>query len=151
MFLPNYLSLQSLNTSHDIALPFSIISETLPKGSVIWDIGDSGTSAKLFLTGSVLAYVPNDCEGDDSNRFRSSMKEGAFLGLHSLVLGEKHLATVQCEEESIFYSLDRRAFERLGQESPEAARVLEISLARYLSHQLTHVSNRIYKEHSLPI
>ena len=127
------------------------ISETVPKGYIIWDIGHSGTSAKLFLTGKVLAYVPNDCDDTDSNRFRSTMAEGSFLGLRTLVLGEKHLATVQCEEESIFYSLDRRAYERLGQESPEAARVLEVSLARYLSHQLTHVSNRIYKEHSLPI
>lgn len=118
---------------------------------MIWDIGDSGTSAKLFLTGNVLAHVPNDCDETDSNRFRSTMAEGSFLGLRSLVLGEKHLATVQCEEESIFYSLDRRAYERLGQESPEAARVLEVSLARYLSHQLAHVSNRIYKEDSLPI
>ena len=145
------LSLQSLSLSHDTPVLFSIISETLPKGTIIWDIGDSGSSAKLFLTGKVLAYVPNDCDGDDSNWFRSSMTEGTFLGMRGLVLGEKHLATVQCEEESIFYSLDRRAYERLDQECPEAARVLEISLARYLSHRLTHVSNRIYKERSLPI
>lgn len=117
---------------------------------MIWTLGDPGSSAKLFLTGKVLAYVPEDGEEDD-NRFRSTMTAGSFLGLRSLVLGERHLATVLCEEDSLFYSLDRKAYDKLVQESPDAARVLELSMARYLSHRLRHVSNRIYEARSVPV
>ena len=79
------------------------------------------------------------------------METGSFLGLRSLVLDEHHLASACCEEESVFYSLDREAYDKLLQESPEAARVLELSMARYLSHRLRHVSNRIYQARSVPV
>eukprot|EP00533_Pseudo-nitzschia_delicatissima_P000126 CAMPEP_0116103570 /NCGR_PEP_ID=MMETSP0327-20121206/13955_1 /TAXON_ID=44447 /ORGANISM="Pseudo-nitzschia delicatissima, Strain B596" /LENGTH=894 /DNA_ID=CAMNT_0003595689 /DNA_START=83 /DNA_END=2767 /DNA_ORIENTATION=+ len=128
----------------------SMRRETFPKGAAIWNAGDRGHSAKLFLSGAVVAFVPKMCETDE-NWFRSSMETGSFLGLRSLVLDEHHLASACCEEESVFYSLDREAYDKLVQEAPEAARVLELSMARYLSHRLRHVSNRIYQAHSVPV
>ncbi|VEU43477.1 unnamed protein product [Pseudo-nitzschia multistriata] len=79
------------------------------------------------------------------------MTLGSFLGLRSLILDECHLATARCDDECTFYSLDRAAYKRLFHESPEAASLLEVSLARYLSHKLRHVSNRIYQARSLPV
>jgi CRP-like cAMP-binding protein len=79
------------------------------------------------------------------------MATGSFLGLRSLVLDENHLTTAHCEEESVFYSLDREAHDKLVKKNPKAARVLELAMARYLSHRLRHVSNRIYKERSVPV
>lgn len=114
----------------------------------MWNLGDSGLSAKLFLKGSVFAFVLDD--GDD-NRFRASMAPGSFLGLRSLVLDERHMANARCEEESVFYSLEKEAYDKLVKDSPEASRALELSMARYLSHRLRHVSNRIYQAHSVPV
>ena len=122
--------------------------EALPKGSILWNLGDSGSSAKLFLSGSVFAYVLDD---GDEKRFRASMATGSFLGLGSLVLNERHLAAVRCDEDSVFFSLDKNAYDKLVQDSPQAARVLELSVARYLSHRLRHVSNRIYQAQSVPV
>ncbi len=117
---------------------------------MLWNSGDHGHSAKLFLAGAVIAYVPEICEKDE-NRFQSAMETGSFLGLRSLVLDEHHLATAYCVEESDFYSLDREAYDKLVQESPEVARILDLSMARYLSHRLRHVSNRIYQARSVPV
>ena len=123
-------------------------SEILQEGSVIWSLGDPGNSAKLFLKGSIFAHCLED---GDEKRFRSSMVPGSFLGLRSLVLNERHLATARCDENSHFYSIDREAYGRLVRESPEAARVLELSMARYLSRRLRHPSNRIYQARSVPV
>jgi len=89
-------------------------------------------------------------DGDDK-RFHSKMAMGSFLGLRSLILDENHLATVRCDESSVFYSLDKEGYDTLVKKSPKAARLLELSMARYLSHRLNHVSNRIYQSRSLPI
>jgi len=122
--------------------------EFFPKGTVLWNLGDGGICAKLFLKGSVFAYVLDE---DDDKRFHSSMTPGSFLGLRSLLLDEQHLVTARCDEDCVFYSLEKETYELLVQQSPEAARVLELSLARYLSRRLRHVSNRIYYARSLPI
>ena len=86
-----------------------------------WNLGDGGVCAKLFLKGSIFAYVLDEY---DNKRFRSSMTLGSFLGLLSLLLDEQHLVTARCDKDYVFYySLEKEAYELLVQQSPEAARI----------------------------
>jgi len=127
---------------------FNVLTrEKFRKGDVLWKLGDACDTAKLLFRGSVFAFV----DENDPSAFSETIKCGAFIGLRGLILDEKHEATVRCDEDTVVYSLNRFGYERLAYDSPEAARLLDLCVARYLSHRLRHVSNRIYGSKSIPL
>jgi len=111
------------------------------KGKVVWRHGEDSTSAKIMLSGSVLSSI----DENDPSQFSEIIQCGAFVGLGGFVLGEKYQATVRCQEKCILYSLDLDGYNKLLQNSPRSAQVLSLTVARYLSHKLQHVSNKLYE------
>ena len=101
----------------------------------------------LLFSGSVSVFLYDE---EDKSSHVVLNEPGLFMGLRSMVLSEKHLTSARCEEDCVFYVLDNEAYKLLVEKSHRAVRMLELSLARHISHRLNHVSNRIYEAQSLP-
>ena len=114
--------------------------EIRPRGDSLWMAGDEGSSMKIFVGGTLVAIT----DGSTGKQKRTSIETGDIVGLRSMILGEKHNATLMCESECVFYSLDTKSYSRLVQEKPAVARVLDVYLARDLSRRLKHASNKLY-------
>ena len=96
------------------------------RGDSLWMAGDVGSSAKIFVGGTLVAVT----DGSSGKQKRTVIETGEIVGLRCMILHEKHNATLLCERECVFYSLDTEAYERLVQEQPAAAHILDIYLAR---------------------
>lgn len=110
------------------------------RGDSLWMAGDEGSSAKIFVGGTLVAIT----DGSSGKQRRTNIDTGDIVGLRSMILDEKHSATLLCESECVFYSLDTESYARLVQEKPAVARVLDVYLARDLSRRLKHASNKLY-------
>jgi len=132
--------------------------EYLPQGTSLWKFGDRSDCARLFLHGSVyVCKDEDDMDNDDEGNYKkkercmSPISPGSFLGLRSMLLHDVHLSSVQCANMNdtttdycIFYTLTKDSYNNLMIDHPDAGRLLDLALARCLSHRLRHVSNRIY-------
>ena len=114
------------------------------RGDSLWMAGDVGSSAKIFVGGTLVAVT----DGSSGKQKRTVIETGEIVGLRCMILHEKHNATLLCESECVFYSLDTEAYERLVQEQPAAAHILDIYLARDLSRRLKHASSKLYQSSS---
>lgn len=115
--------------------------EIRSRGDSLWMAGDEGTSAKIFVGGTLVAIT----DGSSGKQKRTAIETGEIVGLRSMILSERHSATLICESECVFYSLDTESYARLVEEKPAVARVcLDVYLARDLSRRLKHASNKLY-------
>ena len=110
------------------------------RGDSLWMAGDVGSSAKIFVGGTLVAVT----DGSSGKQKRTVIETGEIVGLRCMILGEKHEVSLLCESECVFYSLDTEAYRRLVEEQPAAAHILDIYLARDLSRRLKHASNKLY-------
>lgn len=114
------------------------------KSQTIWKHGDQSNSAKLVLSGTLVASLPNG--------FREEVPRGVVIGELGLLEGIDRLSEVVCESETaVLYSLDRKIWEGLVRDDPGLARIMDHITIRYLSHRVQHVSNRIYETRCLPV
>ena len=114
------------------------------KAQTVWKHGDKSDSAKLVLSGTLVASLPNG--------FSEEVPRGVVIGELGLLEGVNRLSEVVCEsKEAVLYSLDRQTWEGLVRDDPALARILDHITIRYLSHRVQHVSNRIYETRCLPV
>jgi len=114
--------------------------EVMLRGDSLWMAGDQGSSAKIFVGGTLVAITL----GSSGKQKRTVIETGDVVGLRCMILSEKHNATLICQSECVFYSLGTEAYARLVQEKPAVARTLDVYLARDLSRRLRHASNKLY-------
>jgi len=120
--------------------------EFYSRGQVVWKRGDKSDSAKLVLSGTLVASLGGRMG------FREKIPRGVFIGELGLLEGVDRLSGVVCESDrALVFSLDRPAWERVTSNDPALARILDHITIRYLSHRVQHVSNRIYETRCLPV
>ena len=118
--------------------------EVYSKAQTVWKHGDRSNSAKLVLSGTLVASLPNG--------FSEEVPRGVVIGELGLLEGIDRLSEVVCESETaVLYSLDRQTWEGLVRDDPALARIMDHITIRYLSHRVQHVSNRIYETRCLPV
>lgn len=119
--------------------------EVYSKNQVVWKQGDKSDSAKLVLSGTLVAYL--------ASGFREEIPRGVVIGELGLLEGIDRFSSVVCESESgaVLYSLDKERWEDLVRDDPVLSRILDHIAIRYLSHRVQHVSNRIYETRCLPV
>ena len=118
--------------------------EVYTRSQIVWKHGDKSDSAKLVLSGTLVASLPNG--------FSEEVPRGVVIGELGLLEGIDRLSQVVCESKSaVLYSLDRETWEGLVRDDPALARIMDHITIRYLSHRVQHVSNRIYETRCLPV
>jgi SulP family sulfate permease len=133
---------------HEVDLLFSKLTrESYRKDEFIWKQNDASNSAKLLISGMLVAVLEN--EADTSEIIFS----GNLIGELGLVQGTPRLSSVKCisEEGAILYSLSREAYEDLLRTAPQVARFIDLTCIQYLANRVQHVSNRIFETRCLPI
>lgn len=119
--------------------------EVYSKNQVVWKHGDKSDSAKLVLSGNLVASM-------EGSEFSEEIPRGVVIGELGLIDGVERLSGVLCESDcAVVYSLNKDAWERLIKTDPAVARILDHIAIRYLSHRVQHVSNRIYETRCLPV
>lgn len=127
--------------------------EVYDKNQSVWKTGAKSDSAKLVVSGKLVASMECKSVSTESNgHVDEKIPCGCFIGELGLIDGVDRLSTVKCESDrAVLFSLDRIAWEELIKNKPAVARILDHVAIRYLSHRVQHVSNRIYETRCLPI
>jgi len=121
--------------------------ETYAKDDFVWKQNDPSDSAKLLVTGMLMALLENEA-GTSEVVF-----SGNIVGELGLVRGIPRMSSVQCisPDGAVLYSLSRESYERLVESSPRVARFIDMICIQYLANRVQHVSNRIFETRCLPI
>jgi len=116
------------------------------EGEAVWKQGDKSDSAKLVLSGNLVASMP-------ASDVREEIPRGVVIGELGLIDGvTDRLSSVVCESErAVVYSLSQAAWETMIREEPAVARILDHIAIRYLSYRVQHVNNRIIATQCLPV
>jgi len=147
-YLQNLIRPDPLRNEKEDAIRFLsyFTREVYSKTQVVWRQSDISDSAKLILSGTLVASL-----GGRSG-FREEIPRGVVIGELGLLEGVDRLSEVVCESDrAIVYSLNRETWEHLVRDDPALARILDHIAIRYLSHRVQHVSNRIYETRCLPV
>jgi len=130
----------------DVAVFLSYFErEVYCENQVVWKQGSESDSAKLVVSGNLVASM-------DGTDVSEEIPRSCVIGELGLVDGMKRLSNVICESDcAVVFSMNRDAWERLIQNNPSVARILDHIVIRYLSHRVQHVSNRIFETRCLPI
>jgi len=119
--------------------------EVYSKKELVWKHGAKSDSAKLIVTGNLVASMEGTGVSEEIPR-------GVVIGELGLIDGVERLSTVVCESDrAVVFSLNKDKWERLVRNDPAVARILDHIAIRYLSHRVQHVSNRIYETRCLPV
>ena len=131
----------------DVELLFSLFErEVFTQGVYLWRQGNSSDSAKLLLSGRLVALLENEAGTSEL------VQSGAMIGELGLVQGTRRMSSVQCSsDEAILYTINREAFEEISQTNPKVARYIDLICINYLANRVQHVSNRIFETRCLPI
>lgn len=120
--------------------------EEFKEDEIIWTLGSCGDNMKLLVSGRLVASMPG------GSHILEVVKPGSLVGELGLVQGSSRLSTLKCcSERAVTYTLDRTSWEKLLQEDPKAARVIDYIVILYLFQRVQHVSNRIFETRCLPI
>jgi SulP family sulfate permease len=120
--------------------------EVYKKGVYLWKQGSSSDSAKLLLSGRLLALLENEAGTSEL------VESGAMIGELGLVQGTRRMSSVKClSDEVILYTISREAFEEITLTNPKVARCIDLICINYLANRVQHVSNRIFETRCLPI
>ena len=111
--------------------------EVYRKGDVLWKAGDEPSSAKILVGGNLFAS-PHSSRED--RRRKSTIEIGEIVGLRTMLLDEKHSATLSCETACVFYTMRKSKFKKLKLDNPDAALVLMRYVAAELSRHVKHLS-----------
>lgn len=123
------------------------VRETYAKDEFIWKQSDAGDSAKLIVSGLLIAILENEAGTSEL------IHNNNLIGELGLVQGISRMSSVQCmnQEGAILYSLGREAYATLIRDDPRLARVIDLICIQYLANRVQHVSNRMIETRCLPI
>lgn len=120
--------------------------ETYKKDDIVWLQGSPGDSIKLVVSGRLISLL------EDEAGTRESIGTGNTIGEVGLVNMSARLSTVCClSNQAIVYSLSRASYEKLVEEKPKVARLIDLICVKYLTMRVQNVSNRIFETRCLPI
>ena len=118
--------------------------EEYNREQVLWEQGSDSDSAKLLITGELIAII-ND------TRASEVVRRGNMVGELGLVQGTKRLTSLVCNsDKAILYSLRKEAWDKLLKDHPQVATLIHDVVIRYLAHRVQHVNNR-YFHTTLPV
>jgi SulP family sulfate permease len=125
---------------------FSYFSRELyKKGDVLWKQDATSDSAKLLVSGDLIASLENEAGTTET------ISIGSIIGESGLVENFNRNSTVHVLEDTVLYSLSRESWETLKENDPKCAHLLYAIVVRYLTLRCQHVSNRIFETRCLPI
>ena len=119
--------------------------EVYNKGDVLWKQGSKSDSAKLLVSGDLLASLENEAGTTET------ISIGSMIGESGLVENCNRNSTVEVLEDSILYSLSRESWEDMKEKGAKCAHLMYAIVVRYLTLRVQHCSNRIFETRCLPI
>ena len=119
--------------------------ETYKKGDVLWRQGSTSDSAKLLVTGGLMASLENEAGTTET------ISIGSMIGESGLVDNCNRNSSVHVTEDTVIYSLSRESWGVMKDNDPKCAHVLYAIVVRYLTLRVQHCSNRIFETRCLPI
>jgi len=131
----------------DVEKLFELLErEEYAKDDFVWHQGSPSDSIKLVVSGDLIAMIEHEAGTVDP------IPVGNTIGELGLVNGTPRLSSVKCiSATAVLYSLSRASYERLIEEEPHLARMIDLICVRYLACRVQHVSNRIFETRCLPI
>jgi len=118
--------------------------EEYRKSDIVWDHGAHSSSLKIVVSGELLSLV-------DETGASEIVKTGSIVGELGLVHGISRLTTLAClTPTAILYSLDVGSWQKLKDDHPKTASLIDGIVITYLAHRVQHVSNR-YFHTTLPV
>lgn len=125
---------------------FSYFSrEVYMMGDIVWKQGSKSNSAKLLVSGVLMASLENEAGTTEP------ISVGSVIGESGLVENQGRNSTVRVLEDAVLYSLSRESWEEMKDQDPKVAHLLYVIVVRYLTMRVQYVSNRIFETRCLPI
>jgi sulfate permease, SulP family len=135
-----------IESAHFELLYSFLVREVYKKGDLIWMQDSLSDSAKLLVSGTLMAQLENEAGTTEE------VNRGNLIGELGLVQGYRRMSSVHCvSDEAIAYSLNRTSYEELVRTTPTVARYIDLICIKYLANRVQHVSNRIFETRCLPI
>lgn len=120
--------------------------EVYSEGDTLWKQGALSDSAKLLVSGELLACLENEAETTET------ISIGSVIGESGLVQRQNRNSTVNVlADGTVLYSLSQDSWEALKESDPRCAQVLYVIVVRYLTLRVQHCSNRIFETRCLPV
>lgn len=119
--------------------------ETYKKGDVLWRQGSTSDSAKLLVTGGLIASLENEAGTTET------ISIGSMIGESGLVDNTNRNSSVHATEDAVVYSLSRDSWDVMKDKDPKCAHAMYSIVVRYLTLRVQHCSNRIFETRCLPI
>jgi len=120
--------------------------EIYNEGDILWRQGAKSDSAKLLISGGLIASLENEAGTTET------ISIGSIIGESGLVEHFNRNSTVHVlENDTVLYSLSRESWEVLKEKDPKCAHLLYAIAVRYLTLRVQHCSNRIFETRCLPI
>ncbi len=134
-------------SEEDVKILFSHFKrEVFKKDDLIWRQNSPSDSAKLLVSGKLIAMLENEagtCE---------SVQVGRMCGELGLVAGMNRMNSLYCMSDiAVLYSISKYSFQKLAEANPKIARIMDLICIDYLANRVQHVSNRIFETRCLPI
>lgn len=99
--------------------------QRLKASSILFRQGEPGNAFYIILSGSVEVFA------EKLNKQLTTLHTGQFFGELSLMLGIPRTATVRALEDTIFFVINNKSFEKLLQEQPELAEAIVQELGKH--------------------
>lgn len=120
--------------------------EVYHKGDILWRQGAESNSAKLLVSGGLIASLENEAGTTED------ISLGSIIGESGLVEHFNRNSTVHVlENDTVLYSLNRESWEALKEKDAKCAHLLFSIVIRYLTLRVQHCSNRIFETRCLPV
>mmetsp|Transcript_1591 Transcript_1591/g.2279 ORF Transcript_1591/g.2279 Transcript_1591/m.2279 type:complete len:936 (+) Transcript_1591:167-2974(+) len=130
-----------LEEYYSYALPLisNLEREVYKENDVIWEAGSTSDSAKFVVRGVLVGIQ------DEERGISEEIESGQIIGEAALVQNSNRTSAVKClSEVAVLYSLSRKSYQRLLQQSPKIAMCIQIIAIRNLSFRARHVSHNIF-------
>jgi hypothetical protein len=100
-----------------------------PAGAVVAEQGEPGDELYILVEGEISVAIAGDGRGETEVARRGV---GDYVGEMSLITGEPRMATLRCVGDVRALAIDRKRFERILRERPDAS----LAMMRVLSNRL---------------
>jgi SulP family sulfate permease len=128
------------------ALLACYIREEYTENDTLWMQGSRSDCSKIVVRGTLISLLENEAGTVEH------IGTGNTIGELGLVHGVARFSSVRCfSSTAVLYSLSRESYEKLVEENPRLARLIDLICVRYLTSRVQHVSNRIFETRCLPI
>jgi hypothetical protein len=100
-----------------------------PSGAVVAEEGEPGDELYILVEGEISVVIGGDGQGETEVARRGV---GDYVGEMSIITGEPRMATLRCVGDVRALAIDRKRFERILRERPDAS----LAMMRVLSNRL---------------